>query len=358
MTNWIEWACSRTLGTPETLTLVLLATTANKAGVAPKDMAWLQDMTGASPRTLQRHMKTLRDESLIDERGEWIVLAGTGTYQREFDPEQLGTPTPGPVPAHYGSRRWLQDQFDMLRHLVQQIAGLPDPGQDVEPEPEPDPILTDPLYLAMIEEGADADLAYRVASRRSNLGEAPVELEPVPAPASKGPPRLLKNVEENGLLNVLRELHHGTLTSEQLYGLADHYFDAWMALAAAENKHTVKGETEAFGLLFPAIMDAAEAWPHDPIDFMDLATNPDPKVVKPWDMSSAQTPADDAELERDIAGMLAELRKVNHPSCAVQGRASEKNAAGVVHKEPIQAYHKRVRAKWQQMKKLESMGVI
>ena len=360
MNDWIEWACRHELGTPERLTLVLIASTANTAGVALRHATWLREMTGASLRTLQRHIKTLRDAGLIEERGDWLVLVAGEGLQGELDPDQLGTPAPGPVTHSASKLDRLQESIDSLARIIARRL-LPDGDHELDPAPEPeppepppDPILTDPLYLALIEEGADPDLAYRVASRRSNLGEDPAELESSP------PVQNVENIQdrEESMLRVLSLLHHDPLTQEQWQGLRDEYRPGWMALVAAENKHSVKGEADAFSLLYPAILDAAEAWPYDPIDFMDAAVSTDPRVVKPWDRSIAQTPADDAELERDIAGMLADLRKVNHPSCAVHGRASEKDAAGVVHKEPIQAYHKRVHAKWQQMQKLQSMGVI
>lgn len=75
MNGWIEWAATRDgIGTPEKLALVLLASKVNTAGVGLRHDGELQRMLGCKRRSLQRHLKTLRDAELLAERGPWYVL--------------------------------------------------------------------------------------------------------------------------------------------------------------------------------------------------------------------------------------------------------------------------------------------
>jgi hypothetical protein len=132
----------------------------------------------------------------------------------------------------------------------------------------------------------------------------------------------------------------------------------WESLEAAENKHSKEGEATAFELLYPAIVEAARRY----CGRMTLAEFTDPKAVgecrAPWDLDPKPTPAEDATLAVEIAAMLGDLAATRDPRCEVQGRTTEKGDDGVVRQETMLGYHRRVKAKWNEMKKLQQMGAL
>lgn len=133
----------------------------------------------------------------------------------------------------------------------------------------------------------------------------------------------------------------------------------WNAIEEEENKHTVQGEPDAFLLIYPAIVEAAKksVGQISILDFLDRK-----KIAAgdaPWDQDLNAADKEDPALMIDIVRMIKELNQVNDPRCEVQGRTKETgDIDGQEHVESLLGYHRRVKAKYKQMQKLQQMGVI
>lgn len=402
--NWIEWAFAQAIGTPEKLVLVYLASRVNAAGVGLSDRPDLERATGYKPRSVQRLLKMLRERHLLEDAGPWYQLLSTEGVA--VDVSTLPAPTLEQIAGHFhgcgpqldeaaleqlrlrppidenaigeaianhitDAAEYLSDQLQAFeRRFAQQIdrfALLNVEQAAPEPPPPPDPVTENPLYRQLLETGLPESRAYALSKADLELDEqAPPEPMPEPATiaheAAPGPPGDADGVvgvayddEPAGRFERIRDLLAGqpVLTAPPPAALA-----AWQTLEREENRHTVKGEVEAFLLLYPAIVTAARRC----AGRMTLEQFLDPQAIAegraPWDLDPAPTPAEDAELEADIGRMLGELAQANDPRCQVGPRTVETKADGSKVRETMLGYHRRVLAKYREMQKLKEMGVL
>lgn len=388
--NPVDWAFRQDLGTAELLVLVYLATRANRAGVGLWNRDELEQLTGYKRRSIQRILKSLRDDKLLEDRGDWFVLA-IANYDDRAPLEQL-TELDVSQPPDSPARGQILSQADMDRagdviaqHITDAAAEFLDQVMAFEQRlgqqlgswqrdfaealqrliqagtaaaPPPDPVLEHPLYAQLTGTGLDPEIAYAAVVEQLKREQAKADPKaPDTPPAPKPEPaagELYSDDARGRAERVFGILHYGDSAAR----LSDAQLTAWEKLEAEENKHTVTGEVDAFELLYPAIVDAARrAKPGTSFDaFLDPRAIAEGRA--PWDADPAPTPMEDRTLEAEIAGMIADLEASNDPRCQVQPRTVEKGDDGVTRTESIVAYHKRVRAKWLEMRKLKSMGVI
>ena len=222
-----------------------------------------------------------------------------------------------------------------------------------EPDPAPpDPVKENPLYGTLIDAGVELARAYVLSEQ--DLGN---DYEAYDAAGDNPPADYSPIFEEypdsetgryERVLRILdgREalISKVTLTS-------------WGEIERAENKHTTKGEHDAFLDLYPAIVQCARdnAGRLSIDDFCNVENYKAHRA--PWD---APTPPElgDAEIDAEISTMLNEIAAANSPQCTVQPRTEERGEDGVKRYEPLLAYHHRVKAKHQQMLMQKEMGII
>lgn len=378
--DWIAWAFARPLPTAEKLVLVYLAAQVSREGIGFHRRPELEQATGYKKRSIQRLLKSLRDAGeLQDEDGSasWYVLGDSALRdlpgampepRPEFD-----VPAPDPFEVDgAGLDRAMYDRLidaaeywsDQLAQHAHRLSGEIDrlataEPLHVEPEPPPpDPVLEDPRYPKLLDVGLPAGKAYlMVAEMQAAEGEEAGATRPNEKPADERGTFLAPDggrdmpLTPRGRCQLVAEiLGHGEVSDSDLR--------RWAALEESENKYSVKGETRsAFEQLYPAIVAAARK-----CGGMDLAEFTDPAKVAasraPWDLDPEPTPAEDAILEAEIAQLLAELNAVNDPRCTVQPRTREKGEDGVTRTESIVGYHRRVKAKYQEMQKMKTMGIL
>lgn len=133
----------------------------------------------------------------------------------------------------------------------------------------------------------------------------------------------------------------------------------WLKLEEDENKFNVKGEsTTAFESLYPAIVAAAR----ERAGNLSIWEFLEPKAIEqgraPWDQDPTPAAVEDVVLQAEVNQMLAELAATHHPGCQVGPRTVEKREGGGTYSETIVGYHRRVKGKYAEMKKLKAMGVI
>lgn len=404
--TWIHWALRANLPTPEKLVLVYLCLATSESGVGEWNREALASTLGYKRRSVQRLLKSLRGSGHLADLGTcWYVvnppadLAGLVTKIDDLPPPALGVHrgpmTLGEIAAAEGpllspaelerageaiSRHvvdaadYFVDQLNafearLAQQLVQGLRALQGKVDQLEAsapklvhvEPPPDPVRTDPLFATLIGAGtADAEAYLVVAALQKRRAEQPRETAPPAAPARAASatatePRRYSDDVEGRCNRVLDALdadpdHHHVATGEQLR--------RWLEIEALESKHTVDGETDAFLLLYPAIVDAAKRnagrLPFEA--FVDLRAIADGRA--PWDLDPAPAPSEDASLAAEIGVMLRDLEAANDPRCSVQPRTTEKGDDGVTRVEPVLAYYRRVRAKHSEMLRLRQMGVI
>lgn len=249
----------------------------------------------------------------------------------------------------------LQDRLDQF------LAAL---GEVAHAAPPPDPVREDPVFKQLVASGTDEAEAYLVVQalleRRAQQGHTPNRDKAPPAqtapnaPGAAIPSKAYADTAEGRFLRVWDVLHDQAPTPEALADL----LPLWQDVEDGENRHTVEGETEAFLLLYPAIVEAARRYRgRAPMrDFLD------PKAIAqgraPWDRDPSPAPAEDAALQAEIQLMLAELEQAHDPRCTVGPRTTEKGDDGVMRTETVVAYYRRVKAKHSEMRKLKAMGVI
>ncbi len=365
----IEWAFAADVPHAEKLVLVWLASRANAVGVGLWDRERLEAATGYSRRSTQRILKALRDADLVAEAGDWYVLnLGNGVVAGPLPERDDLVLAPGPaIPMREPGAvdiDWLletlasaaadavNDQLASFEtRLERRLAMVHVEHMPPEPPPPPDPVLEDPRFQQLIDMGFSEEAAYANVERLLEQGD------PVPGPESPPLARPASASEANGS----GEGHYPDSPLGRLQRVSDTLgspvTDAaraqWRALEAEENKYSVKGEVPAFEQLYPAIVGAARRAAGSMTLEGFLAADP-----PPWDTDPAPAPAEDAALQAEIESMLAELGAVNDPRATVQPRTVETGDDGVRRTEPIVAYHRRVRAKYDQVKHLQSMGVI
>lgn len=398
----IDWALGAEIKTSEKLVLVYLARHANTAGIGGWNRDELDHKIGFERRTIQRLLKSLRDQNLLIDHGAWYglnlpdrhealdqpfdkevidelpdeLVSGDNIYSR---PEDVAGFKPG-MPQIDGDKigeliaghmvdasEYLMDQLsnfearfakeiERMALLHVERAPLAPP-----PPPPPHPVLSSAAYIAMIAAGLPEKEAYKAvetmlagkqlldddATADDAKAEAPPVLEEV------GPGLIIYEDTPKGRASRIMHALEGSIER-----LTEAHLAAWQLLEATENKHTVAGEVAAFELIYPAIVDAARTKQGQ----MTFEQFMEPEAIEqsraPWDQDPDPNPMEDVVLEAEISTMLAELGLQHDPRCEVQPRVTEIGADGSHLIESISTYHRRVQAVYQQMQRLTAMGAM
>lgn len=391
MDNWIQWAFARSLGTGEKLVLVYLASLVSAAGVGRMDRAALAAATDYEPRSLQRLLKTLRDTGLLREQDGWFSLVFShDTPFTEVPPADLhpgAAVSPpravtaglsadeleaaGETIAHHmteAANAHLVRFNDVSLRLLQGIEKIAQAARvweenladAVAPVP-PDPVRESLHFKAFMTGGVLTELeAYELARNRlisEGLLPAAAALPPDAAqpakvttlvPRGATPARDSRQYLDSplGRFERVRDILDPAGVEPWADAMA-----VWTRLEASENRHTVEGETDAFELLYPAIVTGARRW----VGKMSLAEFLDEKAIAAnraaWDHAPAGV-SNDPLLQAELGTMLDELERAGHPMC----QAPPRTVDGALT-EPLAAYHLRVLRVHQQLKKLQEMGV-
>jgi len=374
----------------EKLVLLYLAHHASSDGVGRWRREHLEHTLGYKRRSVQRLLKSLRDQQLLEDLTEDWYRIGIGRPDLNTAPPDADG-FDQDVLEQIGLERRQQYDFDQADELIENLADTlvmnlsnfehrmnqsierfvlhveqSTPVVDPPPaEPEPDPVLEHPLYRQLVDAGAPETTVYEL-----------VELEI----AKQGLETLEKTPRER--IEALLEDEHSAQGDEPadpvtysddargrcqrvadiLAGgesrlVTDHEFAVWQRLEALENKHSVKGEEPAFEQLYPAITGAARRNVGMSLaDFCNVRAANEGQA--PWDQDPNPSTMNDQVLEAEIAVMLDELAQMHDPRCEVQPRTTEKADDGSTIQETIQGYHRRVQAVHQQMQRLKAMGAF
>jgi hypothetical protein len=395
--NSIAWAFSQPdLNAGEKLVLVWLAWRAGN-GAALMQREQLAAVTEYEPRSLQRILKSLRDRGMLHEADGWYSVGQTpGNEAPAFPPAELTANLVRQVAA--GVSLISPDELEaagetIAKHLTEAadghltrfndvslrlLQGIEKIAQaarvweesvaDAVAPPPPDPVRESTHFRVFMASGfMQEDEAYEIAKKR-------LEAEGVlTSPAAAGdnarsirradtPARAAAAASGTGAKPAGgRSYLDNTLGRfERIRDIldpagADPWADAmttWTQLEAAENKHTVEGETSAFELLYPAIVTAARRC----AGTMTLAQFLDQKAIlqnrAPWDLASGAAGPSDQALQAELGAMLEELERVNHP----MAQAPPRTVDGALT-EPLAAYHLRVKRVHQQLKMLQEKGI-
>lgn len=408
MDNWIQWAFAQELKLGEKLVLVWLAGQVGAAGVARLDREALAKATGYQSRSLQRALKDLRDADLFRDNAGWFCL---GPNANAALPPTADLPAAGEIPELAGkalkiigmlSQAEVDEAGEAIAKAITEAAdahlvrltdvnlrllqGLELMAQRariwedsvaarelaaVPPEPPPDPVLVSTYYRELVSSGflTEAE-AYGIAKKRL---EDKAEVDAVDVPAAGRVPMLAPLIHKGndtakpvGVVSPhkVEYLDSALGRFEKIRDILDPsggpWADAmtvWQRLEDAENKHTVAGEMPAFELLYPAIVMGARRWAGK----ITLADFLDEKAIAanraPWDFAPAGLEVSEAHLNADIDRMAGELERASHPMCQLTDRTVEKGEDGITRTESVAAYHTRVLRIYQQLKKLQEMGV-
>lgn len=381
----LEWAFQQELGSAEKLALLYLCSQAGGCGLGTIDRPRLTEALGVKARSVQRIVKNLKDEGLLAEQGDFYVVGSAGGV---VESGGILNDAAGHAPI---GRRGLDARNDeaLARQVAAAVAEkltvfetrviatgddanalgttIADAINDtlnnfearmgeridrmalfhVEPDsgptPPPDPVTENPLYGTLIEAGVDKDRAYVLSEQDLgndyNYDEATPAGDEYPDSPTGRYERVLRILDGRDAL-IAKE----TLTR-------------WGEIESAENKHTTKGEHDAFVDLYPAIVQSARdnAGRLSIDDFCNVENYKAHRA--PWDAPAPAT-ATEPEIEAEIATMLSEIAAANSPLCTVQPRTEERGEDGVKHFEPLLAYHHRVKAKYEQMLMQKQMGIV
>ena len=400
MDNWTAWAFRQQLGTGEKLVLVYLASQVSSNGVGLMHRGGLAQATDYEPRSLQRILKNLRDAQLLYDSGDWFALDAKrmGGEVPALPPTDLAVQSPvTPAPAA-GGQLLNPDEIeaagetiakhiteaadahltrfnDVSLRLLQGIEKIAQAARvweqsvaDAVAPPPPDPVRESTHFRVFMSSGfMQEDEAYDLAKKR-------LEAEGVlPSPAAAGdnarsirradtPARAAAAASGTGAQPAGGRSYLDTPLGrfERVRDILDPagvapWADAmavWTRLEVGENKHTVEGETDAFELLYPAIVTAARRC----AGTMTLAQFLDQKAIlqnrAPWDLASGAAGPSDQALQAELGAMLEELERVNHP----MAQAPPRTVDGALT-EPLAAYHLRVKRVHQQLKMLQEKGI-
>lgn len=406
-TDWLGWAFTakhsseeRELNAGEKLVLVYLAAQVGADGMARLDRDQLAKVTDYEPRSLQRILKSLKDTGLliVTDSGWYglgaadaantppaALLEVTLTRTQVIDQAAPAISQADAEAAGATIAECVTEAADLLMarlndfggrlagRLVELVASL----DGVRAAPPPDPVLTTPLYLALVEQGIAEEQAYATAKKLMDqaLSNAPAgdghtrsmrSPEPVRAAAAVGSGAQgvtgggsqlstrwpAGSIEERfeRVWNVL----HGKPPSEEAFG---ELFAVWEKLEEDENKHSVEGEPSAFELLYPAILKAAGRVRAT----MTMREFLDPKAIAtnraPWDSGEPGTLPTDGQMATEIATMIEALERANHKQAQAPARVTEKGDDGVTRTENLATYYLRVKRVYQQLQHLQQMGV-
>lgn len=386
MTNWMAWAFEQQLGTGEKLVLVYLASLVGAAGVGRYRREDLAAATDYEPRSLQRILKTLRDAGHLQDAGEWYSLRGSVSPDamppadlQLAPPPSAATLSPGELEGagehlaaaitEAADAHLVRFNDAALRLLkgIERIAIASAQLMPPDPPPPPDPVRESVHFKAFMASGFLSEVeAYELAQKRieaeqdatpagghaasMRIPEAPLRAAGAAGDAKGAGGRSYLDTAL-GRFERVRDI----LDPDNAAPWAD-AMAAWQRLEDAENKHTVGGETDAFELLYPAIVVAARRCAGS----MSLAQFLDEKAIKagraPWDLESGAGGPSEQHLEAELQSMLNDLERANHPMAQVGPRTVEKDE-GRTLTESVAAYHARVKRVHQQLKKLQEMGV-
>ncbi len=367
----IEWAFEQDIPHASKLVLVYLAANASAEGVGRMNRKDLMQATGYKTRSIQRLLKDLRNAGYLEIVGPWYLCGDMAPRKLDGESAKLLAKEIGQLPDALAALKAPDvRQFpppvaaEAIAHIVgdyvvDQLASFEARiGQrldafavfhvEQEIKPPPDPVIENPLYEQLIDSGMERPRAYALSERDLEMGE---ELDNEAAPVSDEdyPDSIVGRFER--IVDIL----HGADASEMA---TSSNFDGWERIEEAENKYTVKGEPAAFLLLYPAIVDAARAG----VGKYTISDFCDPKRAEsgdaPWDKEINPIDKEDPALEVDITRMLGEIEATNAPNCQVMPRTTEKYDDGSVVQETILGFHRRVKAKYNQMLQLKQMEII
>lgn len=369
-----DWAFEQQLPTAEKLVLVYLASHANSAGLGALDRESLMLHTGYKKRSIQRLLKALRASGHYRELGKWYVIgkkvsdrieplpskvpvlgldnAQAGDSVPAFDADAIGEAIAKHVidAAEYHMDQ-LQNFETRFAQQVERLALFHVERQEVPAAPPPDPVTVNPLYQQLIDQGMAEKRAYALSQADLDMGE---ELDSEAPAAVDNADDAYANTASGRFDRILDILHGSEAKAhDSREGRVE-----WSTLEREENKHTVKGEPDAFELLYPAIVVAAKA----NVGKLSMAEFCNPANVAaglaPWDVEINPIDKDDPALMAEITVMLAELEQANDPRCQVQPRTKEIGDDGVERTETVLGFHRRITAKHQQMLNMKTMEIL
>lgn len=402
MDNSIAWAFAQPeLNAGEKLVLVWLAWHAG-AGVGIMNRDQLAAVTEYEPRSLQRILKSLRDRGVLHESGGRYrvgLMPPEGSNIPAFPPPELG-PAGEDFRVALGRELPLMTDQEIARiedaiakvftesgagfltrfndcslRLLQGIEKIAQAARVWEDSvadavaPPPDPVRESTHFRVFMASGfMDETEAYELAKKRlkaeglatdqAAAGDNARSIRRADTPARAAAAASATGAQPAGGRSYLdtplgrfervRDILDPAGTAPWADAMA-----TWTRLELGENKHTVEGETDAFELLYPAIVTAARRCAGS----MTLAQFLDEKAIAqnraPWDVAVAAAGApSEQQLQAEIASMLDELERANHPMCQAPPRTVDGP-----HTEPLAAYHLRVKRVHQQLLKLREMGV-
>lgn len=372
----IEWAFEQDIPHASKLVLVYLAANASAEGVGRMDRATLMKATGYKVRSVQRILQALRNNELLtDIGGPWYRV---GTVAPDLLANEIGE-LPEPLGEHeawtkaYSAAQarnhaeelaqtvgdYVIDQFaNFETRIMQHIDRLAVFHVEQELEVPPDPVIDNPLYEQLIDSGMAGARAYALSQADLEMGE---ELDnEAPSVTSD------EYIDADGYVDEYPDDRPGRLAriADILHGSdAAEFHDVstaamWEELEVAENKHTVKGEQDAFLLLYPQIVAAAKA----NVGKLSLSEFCNVKAAAhyeaPWHRELSPPDKDDPAFEVEIEVMLAELEATGNQQCQVQPRTTETADDGSIVQETLLGFHRRVKAKHNQMLHLKEMEII
>ena len=366
----VDWAFRQDLPTAEKLVLIYLAHQANSVGVGAMDRARLVVATNYKTRSIQRLLKSLRDSGYLAEVGSWYIV---NNHADMPGLAELPVPPVPPVPPDMSAAVPVVDIMEVAEAMAQAIADMVGNRIDAlelsmgselkrmqafhvepfvdrpEPEPEPpDPVIENPLYQDLIDMGQTEARAYFLSKMDLELVDDEPEPTATPAVLDVESVSEYEDSAQGRFLRVADILDDGRHTP--------HAWTLWQRLEELENAYTVAGETPAFELLYPAIVEAARAHAHRMglEEFLDTAKVKDGRA--PWDQEQNPVDKEDPALAAEVAAMLAELQQMNDPRAHVQPRTREKGEDGIERTETLLGFHRRVSARLSQMRTLKEMG--
>ena len=368
----IEWAFDQEVPTAEQLVLVYLAFNASSEGIGHLDRVNLASSTGYKNRSIQRLLKSLRDSGHLRNHGIWYVLGDINQDKKLEALEQLPAPVqivnstdtvPVSTPVIIDIDAIAQavgdhviDQFANFEHRINEsLARLATFHVEHEPEPEPpDPVIENPLYQQLLDSNLTPERAYALSEADLKMGEDTGRMPDYQQVFVDAGEDGYADDEPGRYERILDILHGSDAGDADGTALRS----AWALIELQENKHTVKGEQDAFLLLYPQIVAAAKA----NVGKLSISDFCDAKRAAqggaPWDQELSPVDKDNPELELEIGVMLAEIDATGNLQCQVQPRTTEKRDDGTVVQETLLGFHRRVRAKHNQMQQLKEMEIV
>lgn len=377
--SMLDWAFEQDLPTAEKLVLVRIASQASCNGVAPQDREALMQFTGYKKRSIQRLLRSLNKSGHLQQSGDYFIIGAAGPVNELAAESAEDLPTGNPLRYGTASADGLQimvdtdaiaqavgdyviDQFANFEKRISEqlerfvLFHVEQGDTDLDP-PLPDPVIDNPLYEQLIDSGMSRPRAYALSQADLEMG---VELDNETLGLIDGEFVGIGGDDEYqdtamGRFERILDILHGA-TSDKLD--TTELRSAWALIELQENKHTVKGEQDAFVLLYPQIVAAAKAnvgklTIHEFCDTKRAA-----RSDAPWHHELKPADKEDPALEIEIGTMLAAIEATGNQQCQVRPRTTEKGDDGSVVQETLAGFHRRVTAKYNQMHQLKEMGLL